>query len=79
VVLRLRVRRWFCGNHDCPAGTFAEQIAGWVGRRVPPVPRVHRGGGGIQSLLDNVRVQLELLDERRFGNGLVHLRYRTRT
>lgn len=35
-------------------------------------------GGGNQSLPDNVRVKLELLDERRFGNGTVHLRYRTR-
>ena len=36
-------------------------------------------GGGKQSLPDNVRLQLELLGERRFGNGMVHLRYRTRT
>jgi dihydrofolate reductase len=36
-------------------------------------------GGGTQSLPDNVRVRLELLDERRFGNGMVHLHYRTRT
>jgi dihydrofolate reductase len=36
-------------------------------------------GGGSQALPDNVRVQLELLDERRFGNGTVFLRYRTRT
>jgi dihydrofolate reductase len=36
-------------------------------------------GGGTQSLPDNVRVKLELLDERRFGNGVVHLHYRTRT
>jgi dihydrofolate reductase len=35
-------------------------------------------GGGKQSLPDNVRLQLELLDERRFGNGTVFLRYRTR-
>jgi len=28
VVLRLRVRRWVCGNLNCPARTFAEQIAG---------------------------------------------------
>jgi transposase len=28
VVLRLRVRRWFCDNLNCPARTFAEQIAG---------------------------------------------------
>ena len=33
-------------------------------------------GGGIQSLPRNVRVTLELLDERRFGNGVVHLHYR---
>jgi dihydrofolate reductase len=36
-------------------------------------------GGGKHSLPDNVRLELELLDERRFGNGMVHLRYRTRT
>jgi dihydrofolate reductase len=36
-------------------------------------------GGGKQSLPDNVRLTLDLLDERRFGNGMVHLRYRTRT
>jgi riboflavin biosynthesis pyrimidine reductase len=35
-------------------------------------------GGGNQSLPDNVRLKLELLDERRFGNGIVHLHYRTR-
>jgi dihydrofolate reductase len=33
-------------------------------------------GGGKRSLPDGVRVQLELLDERRFGNGVVHLHYR---
>jgi riboflavin biosynthesis pyrimidine reductase len=36
-------------------------------------------GGGKQSLPSNVRLKLELLDERRFGNGLAHLHYRTRT
>jgi dihydrofolate reductase len=35
-------------------------------------------GGGKQSLPDNVRLELELLDERRFGNGMVYVRYRTR-
>jgi dihydrofolate reductase len=34
-------------------------------------------GGGKRALPDNVRLQLGLLDERRFGNGVVHLRYRT--
>ena len=33
-------------------------------------------GGGTQALPDNVRIQLELLDEGRFGNGVVHLHYR---
>jgi dihydrofolate reductase len=33
-------------------------------------------GGGNQALPNNVRVNLELLDERRFGNGTVHLHYR---
>jgi dihydrofolate reductase len=36
-------------------------------------------GGGKQFLPDNLRVELELLDERRFGNGVVYLRYRTKT
>jgi hypothetical protein len=36
-------------------------------------------GGGNQSLPDDVRLELELLDERRFGNGVVYLQYRTRT
>ena len=35
-------------------------------------------GGGKQSLPDNVRLKLELLDERRFGGGMVYLYYRTR-
>jgi dihydrofolate reductase len=33
-------------------------------------------GGGNRSLPDNLRLKLELLDERRFGNGVVHLHYR---
>jgi len=35
-------------------------------------------GGGKQSLPDNVRLELELLEERRFGSSVVFLRYRTR-
>jgi dihydrofolate reductase len=35
-------------------------------------------GGGKRSLPDNVRLKLELLDERRFGSGMVYLYYRTR-
>jgi dihydrofolate reductase len=36
-------------------------------------------GGGKQSLPDNVRLELELLDERRFAGGIVYLRYRSTT
>jgi dihydrofolate reductase len=36
-------------------------------------------GGGKQSLPDNVRLNFQLLDERRFGNGMIYLSYRTRT
>ena len=32
-------------------------------------------GGGKRLLPNDVRIDLELLDERRFGNGVVHLRY----
>lgn len=33
-------------------------------------------GGGKRALQANVRAQLQLLDERRFQNGFVHLHYR---
>jgi dihydrofolate reductase len=33
-------------------------------------------GGGNPALPDNVRLRLELLNERRFANGVVHLHYR---
>jgi dihydrofolate reductase len=36
-------------------------------------------GGGKPLFPDRVRLQLELLDERRLGNGVVYLRYRTQT
>ena len=34
-------------------------------------------GGGLHVLPDSVRLRLDLLDERRVGNGWVYLRYRT--
>jgi dihydrofolate reductase len=34
-------------------------------------------GGGKPGLPRDVRVDLELLDERRFGNGVVHMHHRT--
>ena len=33
-------------------------------------------GGGTPWLPDDIRVPLELLDERRFAGGMVYLRYR---
>jgi riboflavin biosynthesis pyrimidine reductase len=36
-------------------------------------------GGGKQSLPDDVRLELELLAERRFDGGMVHLSYRAVT
>jgi dihydrofolate reductase len=33
-------------------------------------------GGGTSALPDNVRLDLELLDEHRFSSGVVHLHYR---
>jgi dihydrofolate reductase len=35
-------------------------------------------GGGTRFISDGVRLELELVDERRFGAGMVHLHYRTR-
>ena len=36
-------------------------------------------GSGKRSLPDDALVRLELVDERRFGSGVVHLHYRTTT
>ena len=36
-------------------------------------------GDGKQALPDNVRLKLELLDERRFASGVVYLHYHTAT
>ena len=35
-------------------------------------------GGGKRSLPNDVRLKLQLLDERHFGSGMVYLYYRTR-
>jgi dihydrofolate reductase len=35
-------------------------------------------GGGTRFFPDDVRLELQLVDERRFSNGTVHLRYRTK-
>ena len=36
-------------------------------------------GGGKRALPDGARLDLELVDERRFGNGVVHLHHRVRS
>jgi len=36
-------------------------------------------GGGKKFLPDNIRLEMELLEDRRFGNGMVFLRYRLRS
>src|SRR6266568_4386369 len=38
VLIRLAVRRFFCGNPDCPKKTFAEQIGGLTSRRARRAP-----------------------------------------
>ena len=35
-------------------------------------------GGGKQSLPNHVRLELELMEEHRFGSGMIFLRYRTK-
>ncbi len=35
-------------------------------------------GGGTRALPDGVRLDLDLLDERRFGSGMIYLRYHVR-
>jgi len=64
----------FVNDLERPVGTYL------YGRRmyhlfVTPVVV----GGGNQALPDGLRVQLELMDERRFHNGVVHLHYSARS
>ena len=75
------VRRMKSAGHDISVGgpdLAAQAIeAGLVDEyHVFVVPYV--AGGGTRFLPDTVRLELELLAERRFGNGMVHLHYRTR-
>jgi riboflavin biosynthesis pyrimidine reductase len=63
------------GGPDLAAQMFKAGLVDEVHLFVAPIVV----GAGKQSLADNVRLELELLDERRFDNGMVYLRYRTRT
>jgi hypothetical protein len=49
---------------------------GRAGRRVPAVHPAHCRRRGKPGLPTGMRADLEFLDERRFRNGVVHLRYR---
>jgi transposase len=51
VLIRLAVRRFFCGNPDCPAVTFAEQIDGLTSRRARRTPPLARALTGIALAL----------------------------
>jgi hypothetical protein len=65
------------GPHRERSRSRHPRVLGRAGGRVRPVPGARRGGGGKRALSEGVRVGLELLDERRFGNGMVYLRHRT--
>jgi dihydrofolate reductase len=60
------------GGADLAATAFAEGLVDELHLIVVPVVV----GGGKRSLPDGVRLDLELVDERRFGNGTVYLAYR---
>ena len=73
VLIRLAVRRFFCGNPDCPKKTFAEQVRGLTSRRArrtPPLARAltgiglalaGRAGARLAALLDLLASRSSLL------------------
>jgi dihydrofolate reductase len=69
------VRDIIVGGSDLAAQAFRAGLVDECHLFVAPIVV----GGGKRSLPNDVRVQLELLGERRFGNGMVYLHYRTRT
>ena len=77
-VLRMKAsaeRDMIVGGADLAARAFEAGLVDECHLFVAPIVV----GGGKRSLPDGVRVKLELLDEHRFGNGMVYLHYRTRT
>jgi dihydrofolate reductase len=62
------------GGPELAAEAFAAGLVVEGGLFLAPI----MVGGGKRALPDHVRLRLELLDERRFDSGMVHLRYRTR-
>ena len=69
----LAERDMIVGGPDLAAQAFEAGLVGECHLFVAPVVE-----GGKRSLPDDVRLKLELLDERRFGSGMVYLYYRTR-
>ena len=68
-------RDMIVGGADLAAHAFRARLVDECHLFVVPIVV----GGGKRSLPPNVRLELELLDERRFAGGVVYLRYRTRT
>jgi dihydrofolate reductase len=62
------------GGPDLAAQAFGERLVDECHLFLAPIVI----GGGKRALPEGVRVVLELLDERRFGNGMVYLHYRTK-
>jgi dihydrofolate reductase len=60
------------GGPTLAAHAFAAGVVDEVGLFLSPIIV----GGGTRGLPDDVRLGLDLLDERRFENGTVYLRYR---
>ena len=60
------------GGADLAGQAIAAGLVDEIGMFVAPVVV----GGGTRFLPEGVRLSLDLLDERRFGNGMVYLRYR---
>jgi dihydrofolate reductase len=57
-------------------GLAAHALAAGLVDEVHLLLSPHVVGGGTRVFPDGVRLPLELVDERRFGNGTVYLRYR---
>ena len=57
-------------------GLAAHALAAGLVDEVHLLLSPHVVGGGTRAFPDGVRLPLELVDERRFGNGTVYLRYR---
>jgi dihydrofolate reductase len=63
------------GGPDLAAQAFKAGLVDELHLFVTPI----MVGGGKRSLPNDVRLKLELIDERRFSSGMVYLHYRTRT